>query len=63
MPRGESLELVYVFLILLFKGLAQRRIRLNMVAYNTACKLLIRIRAKKEFFPPWTKELSDNVAL
>eukprot|EP00973_Karenia_brevis_P050794 7055004-Karenia_brevis.AAC.1 len=63
MSRGESLELVYVFVLLLYRSLHQRGARSNMVAYDTACKLLSRMRAKRDSFPPWTQLLVDDLSL
>lgn len=60
MPYGESVDFVYVFLLLLFMGLCQRGRTIAMIAYDNACKLRSKIASKAASFAPWTSAFAET---
>ena len=57
MVRGEGIELVYLFMLLVVMNMEQRGKQLQVIAYDNACKLLAKIWAKKDACRPWIENM------
>ena len=60
--RGESVELVYLFLMQFYKDLDDLGVRLHAVGYDNACKLLALAREKRRACLPSTEEFVSRVS-
>ena len=58
LPRGEALDVVYTFVLDLFREFAARNVRVNAVGYDNACRLLSMAQSCQDLAPPWTYSLS-----
>ena len=61
--RGESLELVYLFLLRLYKDLRDISVTICALGYDNACKLRSLALAKVNAAEPWTKDFVEHVAI
>lgn len=61
--RGESLELVYLFLLRLFKELKDIGLDIHAIGYDNACKLLALARAKAHAAEPWSLDFVNHVIM
>ena len=61
--RGESIELVYMFVLRLHRAACDLGLTLRCIGYDNACKLLALARAKRNEFVPWTESLVGEVRM
>lgn len=61
--RGESVELVYLFLLQLYKDLHALEVLVRAIGYDNACKLRSLALAKADACKPWTEAFAKDVAM
>ena len=61
--RGERLELVYAFLLRVYRDLKLLGVVLQCIGYDNACKLLLMARARQDGRPPWSQTFARDIAI
>ena len=55
------MELVYIFLLRIFRDLKEFGQVLRVIGYDNACKLLLLARARRQQFPPLTEDFLSSL--
>ena len=61
MWRGESIEVVYLFFLRMYKDFKALGLQIDIIGYDNACRLLAFARNVRDRQPPWTSEFADAV--
>ena len=61
--RGESIEVMYLFFLRLYKDFKTLGLVVDIIGYDNACRLLAFARKVKDQQPPWTSEFADSVKM
>ena len=61
--RGESIELVHMFVLRLHRAARESVFLISCIAYNNACTLLALSRREAQGFLPWTQSLLQEIRM